>query len=64
MNPMSNSICAAGPSSAKHCDTDQPYVFGRHPSVSTPFPFTPLEFAQLLVLRGRVQDGIVREDDR
>jgi hypothetical protein len=37
-------------------DHDTEYRFGRRPSVGAPFPFTPREFARLLVLRGRVRD--------
>ena len=33
---------------------DQPYRFGRRPSVRAPFPFTERQFARLLILRGRV----------
>lgn len=35
-------------------DHDQPYRFGRKPTVSQPFPFSTHEFARLLILRGRV----------
>jgi hypothetical protein len=38
-------------------DHDQPYPFGRKPTVSHPFPFSTREFARLLILRGRVQAG-------
>jgi hypothetical protein len=38
-------------------DHDQPYVFGRQPTVSAPFPFTTRDFAHLQLLRGRVQDA-------
>ena len=37
---------------------DEAYVFGRHPSTRAPFPFTPRQFARLLVLQGRVQDTL------
>jgi hypothetical protein len=34
---------------------DQPYRFGRRPSVRAPFPFTERQFARLLVVRSRLQ---------
>ena len=34
---------------------DEPYRFGRRPSVSAPFPFTERQFARLLVLRSRLE---------
>lgn len=36
-------------------DHDQPYAFGRTPSVGAPFPFSTREFARLLILRSRVE---------
>jgi hypothetical protein len=41
---------------------DEPYVLGRLPTAAAPFPFTTVQYARLLVLRGRVQDGLVNED--
>ena len=38
-------------------DHDQPYRFGRKPTVSQPFPFSTHEFARLLILRSRVRGG-------
>ncbi len=32
------------------------------PSADRPFPFTPWQYARLLLLRGRVRDGEVAED--
>jgi hypothetical protein len=31
------------------------------PTAERPFPFTPWQYARLLMLRGRVQDGEIRE---
>ena len=60
MNPKPNPASNVDPSSATSCsEVDLPYIFGRRPSVIAPFPFTPREFGGLLVLRGRVQDGLV-----
>jgi hypothetical protein len=65
MNPTPNSPRTEDSSStASRSDENQPYIFGRHPTVGAPFPFTPREFARLLVLRGRVQDELVGEGDR
>ena len=33
---------------------DEPYRFGRKPTVRAPFPFTEREFARLLIVRGRI----------
>lgn len=44
-------------------DHDQPYRFGRRPRVGAPFPFTPRQYARLLVLSGRVQDGLLGSSD-
>jgi hypothetical protein len=37
-------------------DHDEPYRFGRRPTVGAPFPFTDRQFARLLILRGRLRD--------
>ncbi len=34
---------------------------GPSPSAERPYPFTPWQYARLLVLRGRIQDGDVAE---
>jgi uncharacterized Fe-S cluster-containing radical SAM superfamily enzyme len=34
-------------------DNDQPYVFGRRPHASAPWPFTERQYARLLLVRGR-----------
>jgi len=38
-------------------DHDSPYQFGHRPSRRWTYPFTTRQYRQLLVLRGRVQDG-------
>jgi hypothetical protein len=38
-------------------DHDLPYSFGLRPSTAWTYPFSSRQFARLLVLRGRVQDG-------
>jgi len=35
---------------------DADYHFDRRPSATAPFPFTPIQYARLLVRRGRVRD--------
>ena len=44
-------------------DHDQPYHFGRRPQGSVPYPFSTRQYIRLLVLRGRVQDGLIGSDD-
>jgi hypothetical protein len=44
-------------------DNDQPYTFGRRPRCAAPFPFTSLQYARLLALRGRIGDGLAGVDD-
>ena len=44
-------------------DHDQPYRFGWKPRASVPYPFNTRQFGRLLVLRGRVQDGLCGADD-
>jgi hypothetical protein len=44
-------------------DHDQPYRFGRRPSANVPYPFSTRQYMRLLVLRGRVQDGLFGADD-
>jgi len=45
-------------------DYDEPYRFGRKPTVQAPFPFTERQFARLLVLRSRLQCAEHEELDR
>ena len=45
-------------------DHDQPYRFGWRPTAGVPYPFSTRQYMRLLVLRGRVQDGLVGSDDR
>jgi hypothetical protein len=42
---------------------DEPYRFGRRPTVRAPFPFTERQFARLLIVRGRLHD-LSSEADR
>ena len=44
-------------------DHDQPYRFGWRPRASVPYPFNTRQYARLLVLRGRVQDGLAGGHD-
>jgi hypothetical protein len=41
---------------------DEPYRFGRRPTVRAPYPFTERQFARLLILRSRVHDINSDED--
>jgi hypothetical protein len=40
-------------------DHDQAYRFGWKPRSSVPFPFNTRQYARLLVLRSRVQNGLL-----
>lgn len=46
-SPVSSSIDAAA--------HDEPYQFGRRPTVRAPFPFTERQFARLLIARGLLE---------
>ena len=43
-------------------DHDVPFSFGHRPTAAWTAPFSGLQFARLLVLRGRVQDGDFLDD--
>ena len=43
-------------------DRDLPFAFGTLPRAAAPFPFSTRQFARLLILRGRVQDGCYEQD--
>jgi hypothetical protein len=43
-------------------DYDEPYRFGRRPTVRAPYPFTERQFAKLLILRGKVFDAPPADD--
>jgi len=44
-------------------DHDHPFKFGRKPRAVAPYPFSTRQFVKLLVLRGRIQDGLCATDD-
>ena len=59
-----NQAAVAGTRDGKGAgDCDQPYTFGRRPTLNATYPFSTRQYAQLLVLRGRVQDGLVGRGD-
>jgi hypothetical protein len=43
-------------------DHDEPYVIGRRPTARAPYPFTEIQYARLLMLRGRVRDTSAADD--
>jgi len=45
-------------------DCDMPFKFGRRPRAVAPYPFSTHQYARLLVLRSRVEAGLVGADDR
>ncbi len=44
-------------------DHDQPYEFHRRPRALAPYPFRVRQYAHLLILRGRIEDGSFARDD-
>ena len=40
-------------------DHDLPYRFGRRPRAAAPYPFSTRQYMRLLVLRSRVQAGLL-----
>jgi hypothetical protein len=44
-------------------DADLPHTVFRRPRAQAPFPFREIEYARLLILRGRFQDGAFGQDD-
>jgi len=44
-------------------DHDQHYRFGWRPRSSVPYPFNTRQYSRLLVMRSRVQDGLLGADD-
>jgi hypothetical protein len=55
MDAIPNTTAARVQASMDAPGHDQPYRFGRRPSVRAPFPFTERQLARLLIVRGRVQ---------
>ena len=45
-------------------DHDRPFMFGRRPRQSTPYPFSTRQYARLLILRSRIDADIFGCDDR
>jgi hypothetical protein len=43
---------------------DEPYRFGRRPTVQASFPFTERQFARLLIVRSRVQADESADDQK
>ncbi len=44
-------------------DHDQPYRFGRRPRATATYPFSTRQYVRLLLLRSRIQAGLVGEDN-
>jgi hypothetical protein len=62
--PYLNSVSSESRDGRGASDHDELYVFGRLPRAAAPFPFSVHEFARLMILRGRVQDGLITEFPR
>jgi hypothetical protein len=61
--PLRSDVCVGSRDGLGAADHDQPYRFGWKPRASVPYPFNTRQFSRLLVLRGRVQDGLLGADD-
>jgi hypothetical protein len=60
-----DATAATSASVTSHIDAsayDEPYRFGRRPTVRAPFPFTEREFARLLIVRSRIQAAPAESD--
>ncbi len=44
-------------------DHDQPYRFGWRPRSGAPYPFNTRQYVRLLLLRSRVEAGMIAHDD-
>jgi hypothetical protein len=55
---MTNDQQSPAPPPAPPGDHDVHYVFGRRPRASATYPFSTRQYARLLVLRSRLQDGL------
>jgi hypothetical protein len=44
-------------------DHDRPFRFGGRPRALSPYPFETMQYARLLLLRSRWQDGLINDDD-
>jgi hypothetical protein len=64
MNPIQAGTIAAGSLDGTGAgDHDLPYRFFR-PRSSVPYPFSTRQYARLLILRSRVEAGLLGADDR
>ncbi len=55
MDAISTATAASAQAVINAPSHDEPYRFGRRPSVRAPFPFTERQFARLLIVRSYVQ---------
>jgi hypothetical protein len=64
MNPIQAGTIAAGSLDGTGAgDHDIPYRFFR-PRATVPYPFSTRQYARLLILRSRVEAGLLGPDDR
>jgi hypothetical protein len=68
MDPQQTSQTSSSFTSGSHdgdaaADHDVPFQFGRRLTTECPFPFSTREFARLLGLRSRVQNGLCADDN-
>lgn len=64
MNPQSIELINGTRDGSGAADHDVPFRFGRRPRAEATFPFSTRQYARLLLLRSRVEAGLVGADDR
>lgn len=63
MNPQSNEVIKETLDGSGAADHDVPFKFGWRPRAAATYPFSTRQYARLLVLRSRVQAGLIGADD-
>jgi hypothetical protein len=63
MTPLETSIPSGSLDGTGCGDHDLPYRFGRRPRAIAPYPFSTSQYARLLIVRGRLQDGLFGTGD-
>jgi hypothetical protein len=63
-SPQATAPVRASLDGQEAADHDRPYRFGRRPTSLAPYPFSTRQYVRLLILRSRVEAGLVGLDDR
>jgi hypothetical protein len=64
MTPQSVTATSGSHDGTGTGDHDVPFVFGRRPRAVAPYPFSTHQYIRLLVLRSKVEAGLVGSDDQ